>query len=108
EKLRPIEGWNTIATAKDWQGPMKLQNGTSFFYFATDQWRYEEIPVSELTAATVDKPRYEHYGDYNVLEARLGWLPSYPTFDKNGMDLYKEAIDNGYKSVEDIGRFVVK
>jgi len=108
EKLRPIEGWNTIATAKDWQGPMKLQNGTSFFYFATDQWRYEEIPVSELTAATVDKPRYEHYGDYNVLAARLGWLPSYPTFDKNGIDLYKEAIENGYESAEDIGRFVAK
>ncbi len=85
EKLRPAEGWNTIATAKDWQGPPKLQNGTSFFYFATDQWRYEETSMSELTAKTVDKARYEHAADYNVLAARLGWLPSYPTFDKNGI-----------------------
>ena len=34
EKLRPAEGWQTIAMAKDWQVPPKLQNGTSFFYFA--------------------------------------------------------------------------
>ena len=33
-KCRPIEGWNTIAFAKDWQGPPRLQNGTSWFYFA--------------------------------------------------------------------------
>ncbi|MCV5433598.1 molybdopterin-dependent oxidoreductase, partial [Escherichia coli] len=45
EKLRPAEGWQTIAMAKDWQGPPKLQNGTSFFYFVTDQWRYEDTPV---------------------------------------------------------------
>lgn len=37
EKCRPIEGWNTLAFAKDWQGPPRLQNGTSWFYFATDQ-----------------------------------------------------------------------
>jgi len=36
EKCRPIEGWSTIAFAKDWQGPPRLQNATSFFYFATD------------------------------------------------------------------------
>ena len=42
EKCRPIEGWSTVAFAKDWQGPPRLQNGTSWFYFATDQWKYEE------------------------------------------------------------------
>ena len=25
EKCRPIEGWNTVAFAKDWQGPPRLQ-----------------------------------------------------------------------------------
>src|SRR5699024_3513854 len=32
EKVRPIEGWNNIAFARDWQGPPRLQNATSFFY----------------------------------------------------------------------------
>src|SRR5699024_4419391 len=98
EKLRPAEGWNTIATAKDWQGPPKLQNGTSFFYFATEQWRYEETSINELTAKTVDKARYDHPADYNVLAARLGWLPSYPTFDKNSIQVYKDAVQAGNKT----------
>lgn len=108
EKLRPAEGWNTLATAKDWQGPPKLQNGTSFFYFATDQWRYEETSINDLTAATVDHSRYDHPGDYNVMAARLGWLPSYPTFNKNGIDIYKEAIAKGYQSQEEIGAYVAE
>ena len=108
EKLRPAEGWQTIMTARDWTAPPKLQNGTSFFYFATDQWRYEETPVDELVSPLVKKARYSHYADYNVLAARLGWLPSYPTFNKNGIDLYKEAIANGATTPEQIGNYVAE
>ena len=108
EKLRPVEGWQTIAMARDWTMPPKLQNGTSFFYFATNQWRYEEMPVDELVSPLVKKARYSHYADYNVLAARLGWLPSYPTFNKNGIDLYKEAIANGKTTPEQIGHYVAE
>lgn len=108
EKLRPVEGWQTIATARDWVGPAKLQNGTSFFYFATDQWRYEERPVDELISPLAKKARYSHPGDYNVLAARLGWLPSYPTFNKNGIELYNEAGSHGARTPEEIGAYVAK
>lgn len=108
EKLRPAEGWQIIMTARDWTAPPKLQNGTSFFYFATDQWRYEETPVDELVSPLVKKARYSHYADYNVLAARLGWLPSYPTFNKNGIDLYKEATANGATTPEQIGNYVAE
>ena len=47
EKCRPIEGWNTIAFAKIGKDHL-LQNGTSWFYFATDQWKYEESNVDKL------------------------------------------------------------
>lgn len=106
EKLRPVEGWQTIMTARDWQAPPKLQNGTSFFYFATDQWRYEDLPTSELASPVIGKTRYEHNGDYNVLAARLGWLPSYPTFNKNGFVLYEEAKKAGATDVKEIGQYV--
>ncbi|MEG7283062.1 nitrate reductase subunit alpha [Bacillus sp. 0909A] len=106
EKLRPAEGWQTIANAKDWEGAPKLQNGTSFFYFATDQWRYEDQPVSDLASPIAASSRYKHHADYNVLAARLGWLPSYPTFDKNGIDLYKEAEKAGATTPEDVGAYV--
>ncbi|MEC1739370.1 nitrate reductase subunit alpha [Schinkia azotoformans] len=108
EKLRPAEGWQTIATAKDWTGPAKLQNGTSFFYFVTDQWRYEEQPVSDHISPIYEKARYNHYADYNVMAARLGWLPSYPTFNQNGIDLYKDAVASGASSPQEIGLFVAK
>lgn len=108
EKLRPIEGWGTIANAKDWGSVPKLQNGTSFYYFATDQWRYEELPQSDLVSPVYGKPRYEHSGDYNVLAARLGWLPSFPQFNKNSFDVYKEAEKSGAKTPEEIGKYVAK
>ncbi len=107
EKLRPIEGWGSIAFARDWSMPPRLQNATSFYYFATDQWRHEELPLGELTAATVDKPRYQHPADYNVLAARLGWLPSYPQFDRNSLTLAEEAKKAGAKTPEEIIQYVV-
>ncbi|WP_238883786.1 nitrate reductase subunit alpha [Clostridium sp. YIM B02551] len=106
EKLRPIEGWATIAFGKDWTVPPKFQNSTSFYYFATDQWRYENMEIDELVSPTVDKARYKHCADYNVMAARLGWLPSYPQFDKNSLSLYDEALKNGAKTNEEIANFV--
>ena len=32
------------------------------------------------------------------MAASLGWLPSYPTFNKNGIDLYEEATVSGANS----------
>lgn len=90
EKLRPAEGWARIMTGLDWKKPPRLQNSTSFYYFATDQWRSDEVDVADLTAEGVT-PRYRHAGDYNVMAARLGWLPSYPTFNKGGQQLHDEA-----------------
>ena len=90
EKCRPIEGWGTIAFARDWSVPPRLQNATSYFYFATGQWRYEEFAMDEL-ASTTSSARYRHPADYNVLAARLGWLPSYPQFNCNSLKLGAEG-----------------
>ncbi|WP_410511029.1 nitrate reductase subunit alpha [Paenibacillus sp. BR2-3] len=95
EKCRPIEGWSTVAFAKDWQGPPRQQNATSFFYFATDQWKYEEMGADSLKSPTGGDIRYKHPADYNVLAARLGWLPSYPQFNKNSLVFAEEAALEG-------------
>jgi nitrate reductase / nitrite oxidoreductase, alpha subunit len=108
EKLRPIDGWAAIAFAKDWTVPPKMQNSTSFYYFATDQWRYEGMPIDELVSPTVSKARYSHCADYNVMAARLGWLPCYPQFDKNSIGIYEEASKAGAKSQEDVANYVAK
>lgn len=101
EKLRPAEGWATIMTGTDWQAPPRLQNGTSFYYFATDQWRSDEIDTADLTSP-LREPRYRFSGDYNVLAARLGWLPAYPTFNKPGAQLVADARNAGATDDEGI------
>ena len=30
--------------------------------------------------------------DYNAIAARLGWLPSYPQFDRNPLEIYRDAV----------------
>ncbi|MCT1397596.1 nitrate reductase subunit alpha [Paenibacillus sp. p3-SID867] len=102
EKCRPIEGWSTVAFAKDWQGSPRQQNATSFFYFATDQWKYEEMGADSLKSPTGGEIRYQHPADYNVLAARLGWLPSYPQFNKNSLKFAEEAAQLGKTTHEDI------
>ncbi|MEY8597818.1 nitrate reductase subunit alpha [Mammaliicoccus lentus] len=102
EKCRPIEGWSTIAFAKDWQGPPRLQNATSWFYFATDQWKYEESGVDKLQSPLSNDLKHQHPADYNVLAARLGWLPSYPQFDCNSLLFGEEAKESGDDSNEAI------
>ena len=70
----------------------KLQNGTSFFYFVTDQWRYEDTPVGHLASPVEGNSRYQHHGDYNVLGARLGWLPSYQHSRKMELNYIKRLL----------------
>ena len=45
--------------------------------------------------------------DYNVIAARLGWLPSYPQFDQNPIDLVREAMAGGAVSDEEIVAYAV-
>ncbi|XJZ28239.1 nitrate reductase subunit alpha [Bacillota bacterium Lsc_1132] len=107
EKVRVPEGWGTIAFSRDWAMPPRLQNATSFYYFATDQWRYEEISMNDLASPLVKKSKYQHAADYNVLAARLGWLPSYPQFNRNSLELYEQAKKQGAATPEAAVQYVV-
>lgn len=107
EKLRPQEGWSTIAFANDWQkGGARQQNGTSFFYFASDQWKYDELDNQALKSPVVTtKHHYQHPADYNQLAARLGWLPSYPQFDRSSLSFAKAY---GTTDLSEISKRVVE
>jgi nitrate reductase alpha subunit len=97
EKVRPLAGWSTLAFGLDWTRPPRQHNGTSFYYFATDHWRYETLDPGTFTAPTLQKvsPAPRGIADCNILAARLGWLPSYPQFDRSPLDLCREAIRSG-------------
>jgi len=107
EKVRPQAAWSQVAFGLDWRRPPRLQNGTSFYYFASDQWRYDgQRPRTVLSPLARRKP-LAHMADYNVIAARLGWLPSYPQFDRNPIELVREAMADGAASDEEIVAYAV-
>lgn len=107
EKVRPVEGWQQVAFAGDWGNIPRLQNGTSFFYFATDQFRYED-EINKSNTTWSGKYNNMHPADVNALSARLGWLPSYPQFTQNSIDLVRESKERGATSPKEIVDDVVE
>lgn len=108
EKLRPQAGWAPVAFALDWHRPPRQMNGTTFFYFHTDQWRYEQLSADSLLAETA-KGKYKGYSlaDYNVVSQRLGWLPSGPYFNRNPLDICDDAKAAGADDEKAIADYVV-
>ncbi len=103
EKVRPISGWMTVAFALDWARPARQQPATPFWYLASDQWRYEALDTSEFTTpAGPGQMGRLHFADAHALAARLGWLPSYPTFDRNPLDLADEARAAGREPADHV------
>jgi nitrate reductase / nitrite oxidoreductase, alpha subunit len=96
EKCRPVTGWSTLAFGLDWQRPPRQMQGTVFWYLATDQWRYDQF-TSEVMASPLAEGRFagRTAADNIALASRLGWMPSYPTFNRNPLDLADEATRLG-------------
>ncbi|WP_433295860.1 nitrate reductase subunit alpha [Pseudonocardia sp. CA-142604] len=96
EKCRPASGWATMAMAADWQRPPRTMIGTAYWYTHTDQWRYDRYRADAL-ASPLARGRLSamHTMDAVALSARLGWMPSYPQFDRNPLDVADEAAAAG-------------
>lgn len=90
EKLAPSDSWGAIAFAKDWVGGARLQQTPIWHYVNTCQYRYDgltsrynTVPDNELTK--------KHMGDLIFKSVRMGWMPFYPQFNKNTLEISKEA-----------------
>ncbi len=110
EKLAPGESWSSIAFAKDWFGPSRLQNAPSWHYINTDQWRYERdfsdyhtMPSSPLMTDL----KGSHTADIQVQAVRNGWMPFYPQFNQNSLDLMTEARKQGAQTDEEAVKYTV-
>ncbi len=92
EKIRTFVGWQQLAMGLDWQRPARLAQGTSFFYTAVDQWRYERLRPADF-ASPLGDGRFEglHTLDTYAQAVRMGWLPAAPTLDRNPLDLADAA-----------------
>jgi nitrate reductase alpha subunit len=92
EKVRPFTGWAQLAFGLDWIRPPRQMAGTAFWYLATDQWRYDAFHGDAVAAPTgAGTFTGQSMADLYAKAVRLGWTPSYPTFDRNPMELADDA-----------------
>lgn len=93
EKCRPLTGWISLANALDWSRPPRTMTGTSYWYMHTDQWRFDGYRADELASPLADGHLAGmHTADTIAQSARLGWMPFYPQFDRNPLDVADEAV----------------
>jgi len=93
EKCRPVTGWAQLAFGLDWVRPPRQMIGTAFWYIHTDQWRYDTYSADVVSSPTgTGTFAGKHTMDLLAQSARLGWMPSMPTFDRSPLDLADEAL----------------
>ncbi|GAB3198076.1 nitrate reductase subunit alpha [Nocardioides hungaricus] len=92
EKCRPITGWISLANALDWSRPPRTMTGTSFWYMHTGQWRTDGYSADSLSSPLAKGHLAGmHTADTIAQSAKRGWMPFYPQFDKNPLDVADEA-----------------
>ncbi|MBF6354974.1 nitrate reductase subunit alpha [Nocardia higoensis] len=104
EKCRPVTGWSQLAFALDWTRPPRQMIQTAYWYLHTDQFRYDPFGADTLSAAHADgQLAGMSTADVIAQAARLGWMPSYPTFDRNPLDIAVAAERLGVP----VGEYIV-
>ncbi|MGW2425129.1 nitrate reductase subunit alpha [Streptomyces sp. NPDC001709] len=103
EKCRPVTGWATLAAATDWARPPRQMIGTAYWFLNTDQWRYDRCGADAL-ASPLGEGRFAGMtgADCLALSARAGWMPSYPTFNRNSLDLAGQFGDPAANAVAEL------
>src|SRR6516165_5229505 len=110
EKLAPMESWSSIAFARDWTPASRLQNAPSWHYVNSDQWRYEKHFTDYHTVPQGQAPGSlagGHTMDAQIRAVRNGWLPFYPQFNRNPLELVQEAEQAGADTPEKIAEHTV-
>lgn len=96
EKVRPVTGQQMYATANDWARPPRTMIQTAYWYLHTDQFRYDAFGADTLSAATAGGSLAgKSTADVIAQSARMGWMPSYPTFDRSPLQLADDAAEAG-------------
>jgi len=103
EKIRTFAGWQTLAFGLDWSRPPRQAQGTSWYYAHTEQWRYDRLRpdgfASPLGEGLLDGMTAI---DAHAKAVRMGWMPSFPTFDRNPLDLADEAEAAGVGAADHV------
>ncbi len=96
EKVRPLTGYNQVANALDWVRPPRNMIQTAYWYLHTNQFRYDAFGADTLASERgTGQLAGMSTADVIAQSARMGWMPSYPTFNKNPLELCDEAAHAG-------------
>ncbi len=105
EKVRPVTGHAQLANALDWSRPPRTMIQTAYWYLHTDQFRYDPFSADTLASATAGgRLAGTSTADVIAQSARMGWMPSYPTFDRNPLTLADDADAAGLPVAEYVPR----
>lgn len=107
EKLAPSDSWGSLAFAKDWHSPSRLQQAPLWHYINTSQYRYDG-QFSKYNTVPDNETTRQHTADQIYKSVRMGWMPFYPQFKQNTLELSKEAMQNGAKDDEGIKKHVLE
>ncbi|GAB4528400.1 MAG: nitrate reductase subunit alpha [Anaerolineales bacterium] len=106
EKVVNIASWAPIAFAGDWGYPPRHQNTPSFHYVHSGQWRYERgFSVYDKLSRKMEKV---HTIDQQVNAVRRGWLPFFPQFNRNPLEVARQARQEGAQEESDIVQNLVE
>jgi nitrate reductase alpha subunit len=75
--------------------------GTAFWYVQTDQWRYDNLGA-DLLATPLGEGRFEGASMIDTIaqSARSGWMPSFPSLNRNPIEIVREARAAGVEPAE--------
>ncbi len=107
EKLAPVDSWGSIAFGKDWQNAVRLQQAPIWHYINTCQYRYDG-QFSKYNTVPDNKWTRQHTADTIFQAVRMGWMPFYPQFNENSLELSKEATSKGATSDQEIQDYVLE
>lgn len=99
EKLAPTDSWATIAFARDWVDSVRLQQTPIWHYINTCQYRYDGR-TSKYNTAPQNELTKKHMADLIFKSVRMGWMPFYPQFNKNTLELNKESESNNPEEIK--------
>jgi nitrate reductase alpha subunit len=108
EKLTLVAPWTSLAFALDWQKPPRRQQSPTWHYVNSDQWRYEGDFTDYAPIPPKTKWAKGHAMDLEAMAVRMGWMPYYPQFKTNSLDVVKNAEAEGAKSADEVAKWTAK
>ncbi|GAB1470883.1 nitrate reductase subunit alpha [Chloroflexota bacterium] len=108
EKLTLVAPWTSMAFALDWQKPPRQQQSPTWHYVNSDQWRYEGDFTDYAPIPPKTKWAKGHAMDLEAMAVRMGWMPYFPQFKTNPLEVVDQAAADGAKSADEISTWIAK